>query len=48
MKYDIDKIKKVFFKNYAPIFTKEEVDKGIDRIPEIFSVLLKERQTALK
>lgn len=48
MKYDIDKIKEVFYKNYAPIFSKEEVNKGIDRIPEIFSVLLKERQTAFK
>ena len=48
MKYDLEKIKVVFLKNYAPIFSKEEVYKGIEKIPEIFSVVFKERQSALK
>lgn len=48
MKYDLEKIKDVFLRSYAPIFTKEEVERGIEKIPEIFSVLLKERQSVLK
>jgi hypothetical protein len=45
MKYDLDLIKKIFLRNFAPIFSKEEVDRGLEKIPEIFSILLKERQS---
>jgi hypothetical protein len=48
MKYDIERIKKLFSNKFEYIFTKEEIDKGYEKIPEIFSVLLKERQSALK
>jgi len=48
MKYDLEKIKKVFLKKYSAIFLKDEIEKGLEKIPEIFSVLLKERQSSIK
>ena len=43
MKYDVEKIKSVFIKKYKSKYTKENLEKVFEKIPEIFSVLLKER-----
>ena len=45
MKYDVQKIKYVISKKYTKSGSgKEDIEKIFDKIAEIFSILLKERQ----
>jgi len=44
MKYDLEKIKTVILKNYKSKYSKEDLENIFEKIPEIFSILLKERQ----
>jgi hypothetical protein len=44
MKYDVEKIKSIINKNYKGKYSKEDLENIFEKIPEIFSILLKERQ----
>lgn len=44
MKYDVDKICSLIIKKYKSKIPKEDIEKIFTKIPEIFSILIKERQ----
>ena len=48
MIYDLEMIKEKFKKNLLKLYDKAQIDMAIDKIPEIYSVLLKERQSLIK